>query len=141
MGWLVGAWDGIKLKAQYLNSDNSMILIFQYHFWNISIINTIRCIIAKLQFIVQQKTHSDTSEFCFWLFIIKIMNHQKDGWRSLWCASIIRRILHHTHRMRNHNRMAVHHMKFVHYMSMCISWLSNREWFREIFQKNHDIFH
>ena len=48
MGWLVGAWDGIKLKAQYLNSDNSMILIFQYHFWNISIINTIKCIIARL---------------------------------------------------------------------------------------------
>ena len=47
MGWLVGAWDGIKLKAQYLNSDNSMILIFQYHFWNISIINTIKCIIAQ----------------------------------------------------------------------------------------------
>ena len=42
----MGAWDGIKLKAQYLNSDNSMILIFQYHFWNISITNTIRCIIA-----------------------------------------------------------------------------------------------
>ena len=49
MGWLVGAWDGIKLKAQYLNSDNSMILIFQYHFWNISIINTIRCIIALMR--------------------------------------------------------------------------------------------
>ena len=46
MGWLVGAWDGIKLKVQYLNSDNSMILIFQYHFWNISIINTIKCIIV-----------------------------------------------------------------------------------------------
>ena len=44
-GWW-GVWDGIKLKAQYLNSDNSMILIFQYHFWNISIINTIKCIIA-----------------------------------------------------------------------------------------------
>ena len=52
-GWW-GVWDGIKLKAQYLNSDNSMILIFQYHFWNISIINTIKCIIAlDWQFLIE----------------------------------------------------------------------------------------
>ena len=58
-----------SLIFQKLFTGKSVFLINQFTFWNFSNVNTIKCIFAKLQFMVFQKYCSEKSEMHYWYII------------------------------------------------------------------------